>query len=57
MTTGSFFTELRKRKVFQTAAIYGAVAWGVTEVVVTVVCVERLHKPAKIGSVNSRTDD
>ena len=33
----SFFGELQKRKVFQVAAIYGAVAWGVTEVVVTIV--------------------
>ena len=33
----SLFGELRKRKVVQAAAIYGAVAWGVTEVVVTVV--------------------
>ena len=32
-----FFAELRKRKVVQVAAIYGAVAWGVTEVVVTIV--------------------
>jgi len=37
MTDGSFFAELRKRKVLQVAAIYGAVAWGLTEVVVTVV--------------------
>lgn len=37
MPEQSFFTELRKRKVVQAAAIYGAVAWGVTEVVVTIV--------------------
>jgi hypothetical protein len=37
MSDNSFFGELRKRKVVQTAAIYGAVAWGVTEVLVTVV--------------------
>ncbi len=37
MPVESFFTELRKRKVVQTAAIYGALSWGVTEVVVTVV--------------------
>jgi len=37
MPQQSFFAELRKRKVVQSAAIYGAVAWGVTEVVVTIV--------------------
>ena len=37
MAESSFFSELRKRKVLQAAAIYGAVAFGVTEVVVTVV--------------------
>jgi len=37
MPEQSFFAELRKRKVVRAAAIYGAVAWGVTEVVVTVV--------------------
>ena len=37
MAGASFFSELRKRKVLQAAAIYGAVAFGVTEVVVTVV--------------------
>jgi len=37
MADGSFFAELRKRKVLQVAAIYGAVAWGLTEVVVTIV--------------------
>jgi len=37
MPGDSFFAELRKRRVVQAAAIYGAVAWGVTEVVVTVV--------------------
>ncbi|MCH7506879.1 MAG: hypothetical protein IID60_06220 [Proteobacteria bacterium] len=31
MPASGFFTELRKRKVFQVAAIYSAVAWGVTE--------------------------
>ena len=36
MSAPSFFSELRTRKVFQVAAIYGAIAWGVTEVVVTV---------------------
>ncbi|MGB5332678.1 MAG: tetratricopeptide repeat protein [Woeseiaceae bacterium] len=37
MAGGSIFTELRKRKVVRVAAIYGAVAWGLTEVVVTIV--------------------
>ena len=37
MPAGSFFAELRRRKVPQAAAIYVAVAWGVTEIVVTVV--------------------
>jgi TolB-like protein/Tfp pilus assembly protein PilF len=37
MPEQSFFAELRKRKVLQAAAIYGAVAFGVTEIVVTVV--------------------
>lgn len=36
MADSSFFAELRKRKVLQAAAIYGAVAFGVTEIVVTV---------------------
>ena len=29
MPESSFFAELRKRKVLQSAAIYFAVAWGV----------------------------
>jgi len=37
MPEQSFFAELRKRKVVQAAAIYGAVAWGMTEIVVTIV--------------------
>ncbi len=37
MAEQSFFAELKKRKVVQVAAIYGAVAWGLTEVVVTIV--------------------
>jgi len=32
MADNSFFIELRKRKVFQTAALYIAVAWGATEI-------------------------
>jgi TolB-like protein/tetratricopeptide (TPR) repeat protein len=49
MPEGSFFSELRKRKVLQTAAIYGAVAWGVTEVVVTVV--EQLFLPQWVSTL------
>jgi len=45
----SFFSELRKRKVLQTAAIYGAVAWGVTEVAVTVV--EQLFLPQWVATL------
>jgi adenylate cyclase len=37
MAGQSLFAELRKRKVVQAAAIYVAVAWGVTEIVVTIV--------------------
>jgi TolB-like protein/tetratricopeptide (TPR) repeat protein len=46
----SFFKELSKRKVFQTAAIYGAVAWGVTEVAVTVV--EQLFLPQWVATLS-----
>jgi TolB-like protein/Tfp pilus assembly protein PilF len=49
MPGNSFFSELRKRKVVQTAAIYGAVAWGVTEVVVTVV--EQLFLPQWVSTL------
>jgi TolB-like protein/tetratricopeptide (TPR) repeat protein len=45
----SFFTELRRRKVPQAAAIYGAVAWGVTEVVVTIV--EQLFLPQWVATL------
>ena len=45
----SFIAELRKRKVVQAAAIYGAVAWGVTEVVVTVV--EQLFLPQWVSTL------
>jgi len=45
----SFFIELRKRKVFQTAAVYIAVAWGATEILVTVA--ERLFLPAWIPTL------
>ena len=36
MAENSFLIELRKRKVFQTAAVFIAVAWGETEILVTV---------------------
>lgn len=49
MNGGSFFSELRKRKVLRAAAIYGAVAWGVTEVVVTVV--EQLFLPQWVSTL------
>jgi len=45
----SFFAELRKRKVPQAAAIYGAVSWGVTEIIVTVV--EQLFLPQWISTL------
>lgn len=49
MSRPSLFSELRKRKVVQVAAIYGAVAWGVTEIVVTVV--EQLFLPRWISTL------
>ena len=49
MPLQSFFAELRKRKVVQVAAIYGAVAWGVTEVVVTIV--EQLFLPQWVSTL------
>ncbi len=49
MAERSFFAELRKRKVIQAAAIYGAVAWGVTEVVVTIV--EQLFLPQWVATL------
>ncbi len=49
MPEQSFFAELRKRKVVQAAAIYGAVAWGVTEVVVTIV--EQLFLPQWVSTL------
>lgn len=49
MSKNSFFSELRKRKVVQVAAIYGAVAWGVTEIVVTVV--EQLFLPQWVSTL------
>ncbi len=49
MPDNSFFGELRRRKVVQAAAIYGAVAWGVTEIVVTVV--EQLFLPQWVSTL------
>jgi len=49
MPERSFFKELRQRKVVQAAAIYGAVAWGVTEVLVTVV--EQLFLPQWVSTL------
>lgn len=49
MPDGSFLSELRKRKVLQAAAIYGAVAWGVTEVVVTIV--DQLFLPQWVSTL------
>ena len=49
MTDKSFFKELVRRKVFRAAAIYGAVAWGVTEVIVTVT--EQLFLPQWISTL------
>ncbi|MEJ2258444.1 MAG: hypothetical protein P8X98_15920, partial [Woeseiaceae bacterium] len=49
MAERSFFTELRKRKVVQVAAIYGAVAWGATEVVVPIV--QQLFLPQWVATL------
>ena len=49
MAERSLFAELRKRKVVQSAAIYVAVAWGVTEIVVTVV--EQLFLPQWVATL------
>ncbi|MGD9388388.1 MAG: hypothetical protein PVI87_09205 [Gammaproteobacteria bacterium] len=49
MPERSFFAELRKRKVLQSAAIYFAVAWGVVEVTVTVV--EQLFLPQWVSTL------
>ena len=49
MFLSSFLGELRRRKVFQTAAIYGAIAWGVTEVAVTVT--EQLFLPQWVSTL------
>ena len=49
MSNHSFFDELRKRKVLQAAAIYFAVAWGVVEVVVTIV--DQLFLPQWVSTL------
>ena len=49
MAKQSFFAELMKRKVVQVAAIYGAVAWGLTEGVVTIV--EQLFLPQWVSTL------
>lgn len=49
MPGSSLFSELRERKVPQAAAIYVAVAWGVTEIAVTVV--EQLFLPQWVGTL------
>jgi len=49
MAGSSLFAELRERKVPQVAAIYVAVAWGVTEIVVTVV--EQLFLPQWVATL------
>lgn len=50
MAGDSFFAELRRRKVFRAAAIYGAVAWGLTEIVVTIV--EQLFLPPWVATLS-----
>lgn len=49
MDNQSLFAELRKRKVVRAAAIYIAVAWGMTEIVVTVV--EQLFLPQWVSTL------
>ncbi|MDX1557168.1 MAG: hypothetical protein R3212_14155, partial [Xanthomonadales bacterium] len=49
MRQWSFIGELRRRKVFRSAAIYGAIAWGVTEVLVTIV--EQLFLPQWVSTL------
>ncbi|MGI9225427.1 MAG: hypothetical protein ACR2QX_13165, partial [Woeseiaceae bacterium] len=50
MAGDSFFSELRKRRVFRAAAIYGAVAWGLTEVIVTIV--QQLFLPYWVSTLS-----
>ena len=49
MPGNSFLSELRERRVPQAAAIYVAVAWGVTEIVVTIV--EQLFLPQWVATL------
>jgi TolB-like protein/tetratricopeptide (TPR) repeat protein len=49
MSESSFWKELQKRKVVHTAAIFVAVAWGATEIIVTVV--EQLFLPQWVSTV------
>ena len=49
MSDSSLFAELKKRKVVQVAAIYGVVAWGVTEIIVTVA--EQLFLPPWVSTL------
>lgn len=49
MARASFFDELKERRVFQVAAIYVAVAWGVTEIVVTVA--DKLPLPTWVSTL------
>ncbi len=49
MPESGFIAELRQRKVIHVAAIYVAVAWGVTEIVVTVV--QQLFLPAWVSTL------
>ena len=50
MAGDTFFSELRRRRVFRAAAIYGAVAWGLTEVIVTIV--EQLFLPYWVSTLS-----
>ena len=49
MPEQSFFKELQRRKVVKAAAIYGAVAWGVIEIIVTVT--EQLFLPQWLSTL------
>ena len=49
MSETSFLQELRKRKVVQVAAIYGVVAWGATEIIVTIV--DQLFLPQWVSTL------
>ena len=49
MADRSLFSELRERKVFQVAALYGAGAWGLTEVIVTIV--QQLFLPQWVSTL------